>query len=43
RPTQVPAYDTVKLAIRQALESAELERVTVQVVGGLLKAAKVVQ
>ncbi len=43
RPTQVPAYDTVRSAIRQALESAELERVTVQVVGGLLKAAKVVQ
>ncbi|KFX77703.1 peptidyl-prolyl cis-trans isomerase [Ralstonia solanacearum] len=43
RPTQVPAYDTVKPAIRQALESAELERVTVQVVGGLLKQAKVVQ
>lgn len=33
RPTQVPAYDVVKPAIRQALETAELERVTVQVVG----------
>ncbi|MHA6844581.1 peptidyl-prolyl cis-trans isomerase [Ralstonia syzygii] len=43
RPTQVPAYDVVKPAIRQALETAELERVTVQVVGGLLKQAKVVQ
>ncbi|NKA93513.1 peptidyl-prolyl cis-trans isomerase [Ralstonia solanacearum] len=43
RPTQVPAYDTVKPAIKQALESAELERVTVQLVGGLLKQAKVVQ
>ncbi|MGF2481841.1 peptidyl-prolyl cis-trans isomerase, partial [Ralstonia pseudosolanacearum] len=35
RPTQVPGYDTVRPAIRQALETAELERVTVQVVGGL--------
>lgn len=43
RPTQVPAYDTVKPAIKQALETAELERATVQVVGGLLKTAKVVQ
>jgi len=43
RPTQVPAYDTVRPAIKQALETAELERVTVQVVGGLLKQAKVVQ
>ncbi len=43
RPTQVPGYDTVRPAIRQALETAELERVTVQVVGGLLKAAKIVQ
>ncbi|MHA6828705.1 peptidyl-prolyl cis-trans isomerase [Ralstonia pseudosolanacearum] len=43
RPTQVPGYDTVRPAIRQALEAAELERVTVQVVGGLLKQAKVVQ
>ncbi|MDO3617326.1 peptidyl-prolyl cis-trans isomerase [Ralstonia pseudosolanacearum] len=43
RPTQVPAYDTVKPAIKQALETAELERVTVQLVGGLLKQAKVVQ
>ncbi|MGD7194814.1 peptidyl-prolyl cis-trans isomerase, partial [Ralstonia pseudosolanacearum] len=33
----------VRPAIRQALETAELERVTVQVVGGLLKQAKVVQ
>ncbi|MDC6180557.1 hypothetical protein C2I33_21560 [Ralstonia solanacearum] len=43
RPTQVPAFDAVKPAIRQALETAELERATVQVVGGLLKTAKVVQ
>ncbi|QCX51972.1 peptidyl-prolyl cis-trans isomerase [Ralstonia pseudosolanacearum] len=43
RPTQVPGYDAVRPAIRQALETAELERVTVQVVGGLLKQAKVVQ
>ncbi|UWD91999.1 peptidylprolyl isomerase [Ralstonia pseudosolanacearum] len=43
RPTQVPGYDAVRPAIRQALETAELERVTVQVVGGLLKAAKIVQ
>jgi parvulin-like peptidyl-prolyl isomerase len=43
RPTQVPAYDTVKPAIKQAMEAAELERTTVQVVGGLLKTAKVVQ
>ena len=43
RQTQVPAYDTVKRAIRQALETAELERATVQVVGGLLKTARVVQ
>ena len=43
RPTQVPAYDSAKPAIKQALETAELERVTVQVVGGLLKQAKVVQ
>lgn len=43
RPTQVPGYDAVRPAIRQALETAELERVTVQVVGDLLKQAKVVQ
>ncbi|MGA4047919.1 peptidylprolyl isomerase [Ralstonia nicotianae] len=43
RPTQVPAYDAVKPSIKQALETAELERATVQVVGGLLKTAKVVQ
>jgi len=43
RPTQVPAFDAVKPAIKQALETAELERATVQVVGGLLKTAKVVQ
>jgi peptidyl-prolyl cis-trans isomerase C len=43
RPTQVPPFDTVKPAIKQALETAELERATVQVVGGLLKTAKVVQ
>ncbi|QOK92430.1 peptidyl-prolyl cis-trans isomerase (plasmid) [Ralstonia pseudosolanacearum] len=43
RPTQVPGYEAVRPAIRQALETAELERVTVQVVGGLLKAAKIVQ
>ncbi|WP_247538114.1 peptidyl-prolyl cis-trans isomerase [Ralstonia pseudosolanacearum] len=43
RPTQVPGYDAVRPAIRQALETAELERVTVRVVGGLLKQAKVVQ
>jgi parvulin-like peptidyl-prolyl isomerase len=43
RPTQVPAFDSVKPAIKQALETAELERATVQVVGGLLKNAKVVQ
>lgn len=43
RPTQVPAYDSTKPAIRQALEAAELERATVQVVGNLLKTAKVVQ
>ncbi|BCM09659.1 peptidylprolyl isomerase (plasmid) [Ralstonia solanacearum] len=43
RPTQVPGYDMVRPAIRQALEAAELERVTVKVVGGLLKQAKVVQ
>ncbi|BCL90912.1 peptidyl-prolyl cis-trans isomerase [Ralstonia pseudosolanacearum] len=43
RPTQVPAFDAVKPAIKQALETAELERATVQVVGNLLKTAKVVQ
>lgn len=43
RPTQVPAYDAAKPAIKQALEAAELERATVAVVGGLLKSAKVVQ
>ncbi len=43
RPTQVPAYETARPAIKQALEAAELERATVQVVGGLLKTAKVVQ
>lgn len=43
RPTQVPAFDAVKPAIRQTLEASELERATVQVVGGLLKQAKVVQ
>jgi len=43
RPTQVPAFDTVKPAIKQALETAELERATVQVVGALLKQAKVTQ
>lgn len=43
RPTQVPAFDSVKPAIKQALEAAELERATVQVVGSLLKTAKVVQ
>ncbi|WP_439890809.1 peptidyl-prolyl cis-trans isomerase [Ralstonia sp. 25C] len=43
RPTQVPAYDSVKPAIKQALETAELERSTVKLVGGLLKQAKVVQ
>jgi len=43
RPTQVPAYDAARPAIKQALETAELERVTVQVVGGLLKQAKVTQ
>ena len=43
RPTQVPAYEAVKPAIKQALETAELERATVTVVGGLLKSAKVVQ
>ncbi|QOK99231.1 peptidylprolyl isomerase [Ralstonia pseudosolanacearum] len=43
RPTQVPGYDAVRPAIRQALETAELERVTVRVVGDLLKQAKVVQ
>ena len=43
RPTQVPAYDTARPAIKQALEAAELERATVQVVGGLLKTAKVIQ
>ncbi|PLT18886.1 peptidyl-prolyl cis-trans isomerase [Ralstonia mannitolilytica] len=43
RPTQVPSYDAVKPAIKQALETAELERATVTVVGGLLKNAKVVQ
>jgi len=43
RPTQVPAYDAAKPAIKQALETAELERATVQVVGSLLKTAKVVQ
>ncbi|MCT7313275.1 peptidylprolyl isomerase [Ralstonia sp. CHL-2022] len=43
RPTQVPAYDTVKPAIKQALETAELERSTVKLVGGLLKQAKVIQ
>ncbi|MHA6910980.1 peptidyl-prolyl cis-trans isomerase [Ralstonia pseudosolanacearum] len=43
RPTQVPGYEAVRPAIRQALETAELERVTVRVVGGLLKAAKIVQ
>lgn len=43
RPTQVPGYEAVRPAIRQALETAELERVTVRVVGDLLKQAKVVQ
>jgi len=43
RPTQIPAFDAVKPAIKQALETAELERATVQVVGALLKNAKVVQ
>lgn len=43
RPTQVPAYDTAKPAIRQALEAVELERATVAVVGNLLKTAKVTQ
>lgn len=43
RPTQVPAFDTVKPAIKQALETAELERATVQVIGALLKQAKVTQ
>lgn len=43
RPTQVPAYDAAKPAIQQALEAAELERATVQVVGGLLKTARIVQ
>lgn len=43
RPTQVPAFDAAKPAIKQALEAAELERATVQVVGGLLKTAKIVQ
>ena len=43
RPTQVPAFDTVKPAIKQALETAELERATVQVVSALLKQAKVTQ
>jgi parvulin-like peptidyl-prolyl isomerase len=43
RPTQVPTYDTVKPAIKQALETAELERSTVKLVGGLLKQAKVIQ
>ena len=43
RPTQVPAYDSVKPAIKQALETAELERATVQLVGRVLKTAKEVQ
>ena len=43
RPTQVPAYEAVKLTIKQALETTELERATVQVVSSLLKTAKVVQ
>ncbi|ANH73006.1 PPIC-type PPIASE domain protein [Ralstonia insidiosa] len=43
RPTQVPAYDAVKPAIKQALETAELERSTVKLVGELLKNAKVSQ
>lgn len=43
RSTQIPAFDAVKPAIKQALETAELERATVQVVGTLLKNAKVVQ
>lgn len=43
RPTQVPAFESVKPAIKQALEATELERATVQVVENLLKTAKVVQ
>ncbi|WP_296228752.1 peptidyl-prolyl cis-trans isomerase [Ralstonia sp. UBA689] len=43
RPTQVPAFETAKPAIKQALEAAELERATVQIVGALLKQAKVTQ
>lgn len=43
RPMQVPAFDAVKPAIKQALGVAELERAAVQMVGSLLKSTKAVQ
>lgn len=43
RPTQVPAYDTVKPGIQQALQAQALERATAALVTQLLAKAKITQ
>lgn len=43
RPTQVPAYDTVKPGIQQALQAQALERATAALVIQLLAKAKITQ
>lgn len=43
RPTQVPAFDTVKPAIQQSLQAQALERATASVVAQLLAKAKITQ
>lgn len=43
RPTQVPAYDTVKPGIQQALQAQALERATAALVTQLLTKAKITQ
>ncbi|MFC5475791.1 peptidyl-prolyl cis-trans isomerase [Paraherbaspirillum soli] len=43
RPTQVPQYDAVKATLRQMLEAQALEKATIELVSGLVQAAKIQQ
>ncbi|KAB0641122.1 peptidylprolyl isomerase [Burkholderia latens] len=43
RPTQVPTYDAAQPTIRQQLQALALEKATAELVGGLIKGAKIQQ
>ena len=43
RPTQVPGFATAKPALQQQLQAAAVEKASAQMIGNLLKDAKITQ